>query len=85
MRHVYRIELFCLRCDASGIADVAQIDDEYTNFLDFNVDHVTKGFYVSRLTNSPATTEVRCSRCGAVITTTGSGTRVLEIGIGRER
>ena len=67
MRHTYQMDLLCPRCGATGIANVAQIDDGYTNKLDFNVDHVTKGFFVSKLTNTPATTEILCTRCSMVI------------------
>ena len=75
MRHIYRIDLLCPRCGATGVADVAQIADQHTNRLDFNVDHVSKGFYVSKLTNSPATTQLRCTGCGIDTTTTENGTR----------
>lgn len=78
MRHTYQIDLLCPRCGAAGIANVAQIDDGFTNKLDFNVDHVTKGFFVSKLTNSQATTEILCTRCSIVIAMTEDDTFAIK-------
>ncbi len=63
LRYTYQIDLHCRRCGSRGIADVAQTSDELTNQLLFHVEHVTKGFYVSELTDAAVTTEISCTYC----------------------
>ncbi|MDQ0320353.1 hypothetical protein QO002_002491 [Pararhizobium capsulatum DSM 1112] len=62
-RYTYQIALNCGRCGTEGIADVSQTTVEHTNKLNFNVDRVSKGFFVSKPTNSPETVKISCSKC----------------------
>lgn len=66
LHYRYRVNLLCPRCGAKGSAEVSQHGDHFTNKLRFNVDRVSRGFYVANATNAPATTEICCSLCGEV-------------------
>jgi hypothetical protein len=63
----YRFELTCPRCSTSGEAEVTLEERDRPKEVWFTIDRISKGFYASKITDSPDTSTISCSKCGDVV------------------